>query len=86
MNIQADQSEWQDEVSCQTEEIKFSEAGCQTKEMMKNEKKDKNEGKPLPKSKLQTELEKSNQKNEQQLIQKDDQLRELKKRLKEMQK
>ena len=53
---------------------------------MKNEKKDKNEDKPLPKSKIQIELEKSNQKNEKELIDKDDQLRELRKQLKEMQK
>lgn len=52
--------------------------------MMKNEKKDKNEDKPLPKSKLQLELEKNNQKNEKLLIEKDDILRDLKKQIKEM--
>ena len=44
---------------------------------MKTEKKDKDENKPLPKSKLQIELEKSNQKNEKLLVDKDDELRSL---------
>lgn len=49
---------------------------------MKTEKKDVD--KPLAKSKVQLELEKNNQKNEKLLVEKDDELRSLQKKLKEM--
>ena len=86
MNVQAETAFWSTTMGCQTDEITRKEIGVQTKEMMKNEKKDKNENKPLPKSKLQLELEKDNQKNEKDLVDKTDQIQELKKQLKEMQK
>ena len=83
MNCGPETACWSTASSCQTEEYKSREIAYQTKDMMKNEKKDPNENKPLPKSKVLLELEKNRKNNEKELVDKDDELRELRKLLKD---